>query len=53
MNAFDPELLKSAALATNAADGNLEVPVIQLVSLLVFATAGHQLLSVAGSTWFS
>jgi MFS transporter, NNP family, nitrate/nitrite transporter len=42
VNAFYPERLKGAALAINAGVGNLGVAVIQLVALLVLATAGHQ-----------
>ncbi|HTQ18447.1 nitrate/nitrite transporter [Mycobacterium sp.] len=42
VNAFYPQRLKGAALAINAGGGNLGVAVIQLVGLLVLATAGHQ-----------
>ena len=42
VNAFYPERLKGAALAVNAGVGNLGVAVIQLVGLLVLATAGHE-----------
>ncbi len=42
VNAFYPQRLKGAALAINAGLGNLGVAVIQLVGLLVLATAGHQ-----------
>src|SRR6185312_13488956 len=42
VNAFYPQRLKGAALAVNAGGGNLGVAVIQLVGLLVLATAGHQ-----------
>ena len=42
VNAFYPERLKGAALAINAGVGNLGVAVIQLVGLLVLATAGHE-----------
>jgi MFS transporter, NNP family, nitrate/nitrite transporter len=42
VNAFYPQRLKGAALAINAGVGNLGVAVIQLVGLLVLATAGHQ-----------
>jgi NNP family nitrate/nitrite transporter-like MFS transporter len=41
VNAFYPQRLKGAALALNAGVGNLGVAVIQLVGLLVLATAGH------------
>lgn len=42
VNAFYPQRLKGAALAINAGVANLGVAVIQLVGLLVLATAGHQ-----------
>jgi MFS transporter, NNP family, nitrate/nitrite transporter len=42
INAFYPQRLKGAALALNAGGGNLGVPVIQLVGLLVIATAGNK-----------
>jgi NNP family nitrate/nitrite transporter-like MFS transporter len=42
VNAFYPQRRKGAALAINAGVGNLGVAVIQLVGLLVLATAGHQ-----------
>lgn len=42
VNAFYPQRLKGAALAVNAGVANLGVAVIQLVGLLVLATAGHQ-----------
>ncbi|MGZ4528070.1 MAG: nitrate/nitrite transporter [Mycobacterium sp.] len=42
VNAFYPERLKGGALAINAGVGNLGVAVIQLVGLLVLATAGHE-----------
>ena len=42
VNAFYPQRLKGAALAINAGVGNLGVAVIQLVGLLVIATAGHE-----------
>lgn len=42
VNAFYPQRLKGAALAINAGVGNLGVAVIQLIGLLVLATAGHQ-----------
>ena len=42
VNAFYPQRLKGAALAINAGVGNLGVAVIQLVGLVVLATAGHQ-----------
>ncbi|MGY1738849.1 nitrate/nitrite transporter [Geodermatophilus sp. SYSU D00684] len=40
INAFYPDRLKGWALGLNAGGGNLGVPVIQLVGLLVLATAG-------------
>ncbi|MEB3984372.1 NarK/NasA family nitrate transporter [Mycobacterium sp. 663a-19] len=42
VNAFYPQRLKGAALATNAGVGNLGVAGIQLVGLLALATAGHR-----------
>jgi MFS transporter, NNP family, nitrate/nitrite transporter len=42
INAFYPDRLKGWALGLNAGGGNLGVPVIQLVGLLVLATAGAQ-----------
>jgi NNP family nitrate/nitrite transporter-like MFS transporter len=42
VNAFYPQRFKGAALAINAGVGNLGVAVIQLVGLLVLATAGHE-----------
>ncbi|GAB7144045.1 nitrate/nitrite transporter [Mycobacterium riyadhense] len=42
VNAFYPQRLKGWALAVNAGGGNLGVAVIQLVGLLVLATAGHE-----------
>ncbi len=40
INAYYPERLKGWALGLNAGGGNLGVPVVQLVGLLVLATAG-------------
>jgi NNP family nitrate/nitrite transporter-like MFS transporter len=40
INAFFPERLKGWALGLNAGGGNIGVPVIQLVGLLIIATAG-------------
>jgi NNP family nitrate/nitrite transporter-like MFS transporter len=40
INAFYPQRLKGWALGLNAGGGNLGVPVIQLVGLLVLSTAG-------------
>ncbi|GLE51169.1 MFS transporter [Mycobacterium montefiorense] len=42
INAFYPQRLKGWALAVNAGGGNLGVPVIQLVGLLVIAAAGNR-----------
>ena len=42
INAFYPQRLKGAALALNAGGGNLGVPVVQLVGLLVIATLGDR-----------
>ncbi|WP_409332360.1 MFS transporter [Trujillonella humicola] len=42
INAFYPDRLKGWALGLNAGGGNLGVPVIQLLGLLVLATAGAQ-----------
>jgi NNP family nitrate/nitrite transporter-like MFS transporter len=40
INAYYPDRLKGRALGLNAGGGNLGVPVVQLVALLVLATAG-------------
>jgi len=40
-NAFYPHRLKGSALGFNAGAGNLGVPMIQLVGLVVLAVAGH------------
>ncbi|MBF9071098.1 MFS transporter [Streptacidiphilus fuscans] len=40
INAFYPQRLKGWALGVNAGGGNLGVPAVQLVALLVLATAG-------------
>ena len=42
INAFYPQRLKGWALALNAGGGNLGVPVVQLVGLLVIATLGNR-----------
>ncbi|MGY1643660.1 MFS transporter [Geodermatophilus sp. SYSU D00703] len=42
INAFYPDRLKGWALGLNAGGGNLGVPVIQLVGLLVLVTAGAE-----------
>ena len=41
-NAFYPHRLKGFAVGFNAGAGNLGVPMIQLVGLLVIAVAGHR-----------
>lgn len=41
-NSFYPHRLKGSALGFNAGAGNLGVPAIQLVGLLVIAIAGHR-----------
>ncbi|MER5498125.1 nitrate/nitrite transporter [Streptomyces sp. NPDC002561] len=50
INAFYPQRLKGRALGVNAGGGNLGVPVVQLLGLLVLATAGagHPRLLVLG-----
>ncbi|WP_437113050.1 MFS transporter [Streptomyces syringium] len=40
INAFYPQRLKGRALGINAGGGNLGVPAVQLVGLLILATAG-------------
>lgn len=42
VNAFYPQRLKGWALGLNAGGGNIGVPAIQLVGLLVIAVAGHR-----------
>src|SRR5580692_10675423 len=42
LSAIYPQRLKCWALAVNAGGGNLGVPVVQLVGLLVIATAGNR-----------
>jgi NNP family nitrate/nitrite transporter-like MFS transporter len=42
INAFYPDRLKGRALGLNAGGGNLGVPVVQLLALLVLATAGKE-----------
>jgi len=42
INAFYPQRLKGWALGLNAGGGNVGVPAIQLVGLLVIATAGNR-----------
>ncbi|MED5814066.1 nitrate/nitrite transporter [Mycolicibacterium sp. 050232] len=42
INAFYPQRLKGWALGLNAGGGNIGVPVLQLVGLLVIATAGNR-----------
>ena len=43
INAYFPARLKGWALGINAGGGNLGVPVVQLVGLLVLATLGARL----------
>jgi len=40
INSFYPQRLKGAALGLNAGGGNIGVPAVQLIGLLVIATAG-------------
>jgi MFS transporter, NNP family, nitrate/nitrite transporter len=42
INAFYPQRLKGWALGLNAGGGNIGVPMVQLVGLLVIATAGNR-----------
>jgi NNP family nitrate/nitrite transporter-like MFS transporter len=42
INAFFPQRLKGVALGVNAGGGNIGVPAVQLVGLLVVATAGNR-----------
>jgi NNP family nitrate/nitrite transporter-like MFS transporter len=42
INAFYPQRLKGWALGLNAGGGNIGVPVIQIIGLLVVATAGNR-----------
>jgi nitrate/nitrite transporter NarK len=42
INAFYPQRLKGWALGVNAGGGNIGVPMVQLVGLLVIATAGNR-----------
>ncbi len=42
INAFFPQRLKGWALGINAGGGNIGVPAVQLVGLLVIATAGNR-----------
>lgn len=42
INAFFPQRLKGWALGLNAGGGNIGVPAIQVVGLLVIAAAGHR-----------
>ncbi|WP_405183386.1 NarK/NasA family nitrate transporter [Nocardia sp. NBC_01377] len=46
INAFYPQRLKGWALGLNAGGGNIGVPVIQLIGLLVIATLGNQYASL-------
>lgn len=42
INAFFPQRLKGIALGVNAGGGNIGVPAVQLIGLLVIATAGSR-----------
>jgi NNP family nitrate/nitrite transporter-like MFS transporter len=42
INAFYPQRLKGWALGVNAGGGNIGVPMVQIVGLLVIATAGNR-----------
>ena len=42
INAFFPQRLKGVALGLNAGGGNIGVPAVQLVGLVVIATAGNR-----------
>ncbi|WP_293001920.1 nitrate/nitrite transporter [Mycobacterium sp.] len=42
INAFFPQRLKGIALGVNAGGGNIGVPAVQLIGLLVIATAGNR-----------
>ncbi|MBF6265169.1 NarK/NasA family nitrate transporter [Nocardia farcinica] len=46
INAFYPQRLKGWALGLNAGGGNIGVPVIQLIGLLVIATLGNEYASL-------
>ncbi|WP_280233598.1 nitrate/nitrite transporter [Nocardia cyriacigeorgica] len=46
INAFYPQRLKGWALGMNAGGGNIGVPVIQLLGLLVIATLGNEYASI-------
>ncbi len=46
INAFYPQRLKGWALGMNAGGGNIGVPVIQLIGLLVIATVGNSYASI-------
>jgi len=46
INAFYPQRLKGWALGMNAGGGNIGVPVIQLIGLLVIATLGNEYASL-------
>jgi MFS transporter, NNP family, nitrate/nitrite transporter len=51
INAFYPVRLKGWALGLNAGGGNIGVPVIQLVGLLVIATAGNRSPQIVCATY--
>ncbi|MCV7170291.1 NarK/NasA family nitrate transporter [Mycobacterium manitobense] len=51
INAFYPQRLKGWALGLNAGGGNIGVPVIQLVGLLVIATVGNTAPEIVCATY--
>jgi MFS transporter, NNP family, nitrate/nitrite transporter len=51
INAFYPQRLKGWALGLNAGGGNIGVPVIQLVGLLVIATVGNTAAELVCATY--
>jgi NNP family nitrate/nitrite transporter-like MFS transporter len=51
INAFFPVRLKGWALGLNAGGGNIGVPVIQLVRLLVIATLGNRSPQIVCATY--
>jgi NNP family nitrate/nitrite transporter-like MFS transporter len=51
INAFYPQRMKGWALGLNAGGGNIGVPVIQLVGLLVIATLGNRRPEVVCATY--
>lgn len=51
INAYFPQRMKGWALGLNAGGGNIGVPVVQLVGLLVIATLGNQRPEVVCATY--